>query len=118
MVPGAFDYLVAGTCSPLRVCASICFRLFTVWVGVRCPWGVGQLADRPAVNREVGGSNPPAPVFNDARAPDQGAFHGLRSHSRHLRTGHEATATLLALCRRRGGNPPRGGIYARGWRRC
>src|SRR2546427_1351294 len=25
-------------------------------------WGVGQLADRPAVNREVGGSNPPAPV--------------------------------------------------------
>src|SRR5712692_4204079 len=25
-------------------------------------WGVGQLADRPAVNREVGGSSPPAPV--------------------------------------------------------
>src|SRR6266702_4780689 len=25
-------------------------------------WGVGQLADRPAVNREVGGSSPPAPA--------------------------------------------------------
>lgn len=27
-------------------------------------WGVGQLADRPAVNREVGGSSPPAPARN------------------------------------------------------
>src|SRR6266571_6287036 len=27
-------------------------------------WGVGQLADRPAVNREVGGSSPPAPALH------------------------------------------------------
>src|SRR5574341_2141308 len=25
-------------------------------------WGVAQLAERPAVNREVGGSSPPAPA--------------------------------------------------------
>src|SRR5258705_10886104 len=38
-------------------------------------WGVGQLADRPAVNREVGGSSPPAPVIAtsqcDAVFPDR-----------------------------------------------
>ena len=27
-------------------------------------WGVAQLAERLAVNQEVGGSSPPAPVFD------------------------------------------------------
>src|SRR5881394_3918011 len=39
---------------PRRLCVSASTRLVF--------WGVGQLADRPAVNREVGGSSPPAPV--------------------------------------------------------
>src|SRR5258705_12158464 len=30
-------------------------------------WGVGQLADRPTVNREVAGSSPAAPVLNSTR---------------------------------------------------
>src|SRR5256885_16173043 len=51
-MPGAFDYPATVTCSPLYVCTSVRLAL----------WGVGQLADRPAVNREVGGSSPPAPA--------------------------------------------------------
>src|SRR6266480_6763864 len=39
-------------------------------------WGVGQLADRPAVNREVGGSSPPAPVGSPRRtSPLPRAYH-------------------------------------------
>src|SRR5258705_8911053 len=32
------------------------------WAFLSVRWGVGQLADRPAVTREVAGSNPAAPV--------------------------------------------------------
>src|SRR6266550_1806158 len=56
-------------CYSAHRCASV--RLFSVgcsrWVGGGgALWGVGQLADRPAVNREVGGSSPPAPALEEA----------------------------------------------------
>src|SRR5439155_9295365 len=64
MVPGAHVFLLAVTLfTAVRLC--VCF--LSAGHGVRggggAHWGVGQLADRPAVNREVGGSSPPAPAL-------------------------------------------------------
>src|SRR5947207_5171230 len=76
-VPGAFAYLVTGTCSPLCVCASGFYWLLTVCRVVAVQWGVGQLADRPAVNREVGGSSPPAPALQVQARPSSGLGVGI-----------------------------------------
>src|SRR2546425_11872727 len=63
MVPGAHVFLVSvAPFTAVRLCV---FALSVVRGGRGgggAHWGVGQLADRPAVNREVGGSSPPAPV--------------------------------------------------------
>src|SRR2546425_3461656 len=45
-------------------------------------WGVGQLADRPAVNREVGGSSPPAPVRSPQRTSSPRHARLLREAAR------------------------------------
>src|SRR6267143_3289026 len=50
-----------------------------VWV---VQWGVGQLADRPAVNREVGGSSPPAPVRSPPIAAYPLAFRSVPTPER------------------------------------
>src|SRR5574342_264333 len=46
-------------------------------------WGVAQLAERPAVNREVGGSNPPAPAVGPRRVS--------RERRSTFRSFHDAT---------------------------
>src|SRR2546426_221171 len=71
MVPGAQVFLTPDFCSPLGVWhwRRRVISLVTVWGWVAVPWGVGQLADRPAVNREVGGSSPPAPARRLKKSP-------------------------------------------------
>src|SRR6266513_3731570 len=60
--------LTCGVCCVCCVCAS------------SIQWGVGQLADRPAVNREVGGSSPPAPVIDSPDcARTRVSAHGTRA---------------------------------------
>src|SRR6266568_5327851 len=89
--PGAFDYPCADICSPPRVC--FLSSVHGGWGGGGAHWGVGQLADRPAVNREVGGSSPPAPVLQvqarlmlPLRCPTTG---GAQSQARRCRPPSE-----------------------------
>src|SRR5437016_1198837 len=68
-------------------------------LGVYPFWGVGQLADRPAVNREVGGSSPPAPVSTSRDGSDPHHHHAVRrGEVETCRAG--ATLTSLTSLRR------------------
>src|SRR6266536_887664 len=68
-------------------CGSCRVVLVLLFLGVSASrrlafWGVGQLADRPAVNREVGGSSPPAPVSPSGRGRDPHHHHAMRGNGR------------------------------------
>src|SRR5256884_799134 len=89
MVPGAHVFLPAVTLfTAVRLCVCFLSAVHGVRGGGGAHWGVGQLADRPAVNREVGGSSPPAPALDEARsraaaippsgAPGRGGDSGRR----------------------------------------
>src|SRR6266566_4719377 len=63
MVPGAHVFLVSvAPFTAVRLCVFALSAVHGGRGGGGAHRGVGQLADRPAVNREVGGSSPPAPA--------------------------------------------------------
>src|SRR2546423_2712636 len=95
MVPGAHVFLPAVTLfTAVRLCVCFLSAVHGVRGGGGAHWGVGQLADRPAVNREVGGSSPPAPVLDAARAR---LCAGPPCDSLHVPWNHRASARRLAV---------------------
>src|SRR3989454_8445181 len=119
MVPGAHVFLVSvAPFTAVRLCVFALSAVHGWRGGGGAHWGVGQLADRPAVNREVGGSSPPAPAGHRSRSSD--ACHRISRRCRIalIRTSWCAAIATAAYARHAVCRPGRGArrIASRSWR--